>query len=51
MPLDTTRTSSPTTVRPGYPSMPENPDADLKPQSMKIIKDLKEDINNPFKEI
>ena len=43
--------SSPTTASPGYPNIPEKQDSDLKSHLMKMIEDLKEDINNSLKEI
>jgi hypothetical protein len=42
--------SSPTTGSPGYPNTPENQDSDLKSHLMKMLEDLKEDINNSLKE-
>jgi hypothetical protein len=43
--------SSPTSASHGYPNIPEKQDSDLKSHLMKMIEDLKEDINNSFKEI
>ena len=42
---------SPTTASPGYPNIPEKQDSNLKAHLMKMIEDLKEDINNSLKEI
>ena len=43
--------SSLTTAITGYPNTPEKQDSDLKSHLMKMIEDLKEDINNSLKEI
>jgi ElaB/YqjD/DUF883 family membrane-anchored ribosome-binding protein len=42
--------SCPTTASPGYPNIPEKQESDLKPHLLKMIEDLKEDINNSLKE-
>jgi hypothetical protein len=41
--------SSPTTISPRYPNTPERQDSDLKYYLMKMIEDLKGDINNSLK--
>jgi hypothetical protein len=43
--------SSPITVSPGYPNIPEKQDADLISHLMMMIEDFKKDINNSIKEI
>ena len=44
--LAPTQLASTTTARPGCPNIPEKQDSDLKSYLMKMIEDLKEDINN-----
>jgi gas vesicle protein len=41
----------PTTARPGHPNASEKQDSDLKSHLIKMIEDLKDDINNSLKEI
>jgi hypothetical protein len=41
----------PTIASPGYPNTVENQDPDQKSLLMMVIKDIKKDINNSFKEI
>jgi hypothetical protein len=43
--------NSPTITSPGYTITPENQDLDLKSLLIKMIKDIKKDINNSLKEI
>jgi hypothetical protein len=43
--------STPTTVSPGYPNIPEKQDSDLKSYLMMLVEDIKNDINNSLKEI
>jgi hypothetical protein len=43
--------SFPTTANPGYPNTPKGQDCALKSYLMKIIEDLKDDINKSLKEI
>ena len=43
--------SSPTTASPEYPNTPEKQYSGPKSHLMKMIEDLKEDINNSLKEI
>ena len=43
--------SSPTIASSGYTNIPEKQDSDLKFQLLTMIEVLKEDINNPLKEI
>ena len=40
----------PTTASPGYSNTPKKQDSDLKSHLMKMIEDLKEDINNSINE-
>jgi hypothetical protein len=47
--LTTSPHSSPTTPSPVYPNTPEKQDSDLKSYLMKMIDDLKEDINNSLR--
>jgi hypothetical protein len=42
---------SSTTASPGYPNIPENNEANLKSDLMKIVESFKEYINNSLKEI
>jgi hypothetical protein len=49
--LATSEPSSPTTASPGYPSTPKKQDSDLKSHLIKMIEDLKGDINNSPKKI
>jgi hypothetical protein len=44
--LATLEPSSPTTASRGYPNIPEKQNSDLKSHLMKMMEDLKEDINN-----
>jgi hypothetical protein len=43
--------TSPITLSPGYPNIPEKKDSDLKSHLMMMIGDFKKDINNYLKEI
>lgn len=43
--------SCPTTASPEYPNTHEKQDFNLKSHLIKMVEDLKEDINNSFKEI
>jgi hypothetical protein len=47
--LTSSEPRSPTTVNPGYPSIPEKQDSDIKSHLMMVIKDFKKDINNSLK--
>jgi hypothetical protein len=49
--LASSESSSPTTVRPGYPNKPEKQDSDLKSHLLMMIEDFKKDINNSLKEM
>jgi hypothetical protein len=42
--------STPTSASPGYPNRPEKQDLDLKSYLMKLVEDIKKDINNSLKE-
>jgi hypothetical protein len=43
--------STPTSASPGYPNTPEKQDSDLKSYLMKLVEDIKKDLNNSLKEI
>jgi hypothetical protein len=47
--LASSKSSSPTTTSPGYPSTPEKQDSDLKSHLMIRLEDLKKDIIIPLK--
>jgi uncharacterized protein YllA (UPF0747 family) len=49
--LATSEPSSPTIASPEYPNTPEKQDSDIKSHLMKMIKDLKKDINNSLIQI
>jgi hypothetical protein len=49
--LATSELRSPTTASPGYPNTHEKQDSVLKSHLMKMLEDLKEDINNSINEI
>jgi hypothetical protein len=43
--------STPTSASPGYPNTPKKQDSDLKSYLLMLVKDIKKDFKNPFKEI
>ena len=43
--------STPTSARLGYPNKPKKLDPDLKAYHMRMVEDIKKDINNSLKEI
>jgi hypothetical protein len=43
--------STPTSARPVYPNTSKKLDPDLKAYLMMIVEDIKEDLNNPLREI
>jgi hypothetical protein len=43
--------STPTSIRPGYPNRPEKLGSDLKAYPMMMVEDIKKDFNNSLKEI
>jgi hypothetical protein len=49
--LVSSKPSTPTTVSPGYPNIPEKQGSDLKPYLMMLVEDFKKDINNSLKKI
>jgi chromosome segregation ATPase len=49
--LASSEPSSPSTVSPGYPNIPEKQDSDLKSHFMMTIGKFKKDIKNSLKEI
>jgi hypothetical protein len=49
--LASSEESTPTTVNPGYPNIPEKQDSDLKSYLMMLVEDFKKVINNSLKEI
>jgi hypothetical protein len=49
--LTSSEPNSPTTVSPGYSITPEEHDMDPKSLLMMIMEDVKEEINNSFKDI